>query len=422
MFRYTTHGVSNLLRFSGTLAVDNITVIDGAGNQPFLASVNISDGVISSVGESTVEVDKRIDGTGLYATPGLVDCHVHLTGLEGRDPFRRNLDRYEPIRLIRAARDAARMLETGFTTVRHLGHGNSDQAQALKEAISGDLIAGPTMQTSGWAMSQTGGHGNLPEWSYSLVEQLKPRSAFVDGPDECRKFVRRQLGDGAECIKVYTSEGIITSPDHMIDIPNYTMAELDAVVDEAHRRGARVSAHSTGLEGSKLAARAGVDTLEHGPHHPDDELFELLLDSGTTLVPTLSVFSYAAVNGSKYGWPQWVLDRSRNWLPGRQQAALEAHQAGVPIAVGSDSGAPPRGGLGADEITELIAAGIAPTAAVQAATQAGARAMGLNDRGEIAPGQRADLVLWRVDPLQPGSNLTDPSSVELVVQSPKGFG
>lgn len=423
MFRYASDHAAKTKRVPGGLVVEDVTVIDGTGTDAFRADVVIWEGRFSEVvpGATRPAGTEVIPGSGLFATPGLIDCHVHLTGLEGRDPFRRNIDKYESVRLLRAARDALRMLESGFTTVRHLGHGDADQAQALKEAIADDLIAGPRMQTCGWAMSQTGGHGNLHEWPYQLVEDRQPRSGFADGPDECRKFVRRQLGDGAECIKVYTSEGLITSPDHLLDIPNYTMAELEAIVDEAHRRGAKVAAHSTGLEGSLNAVRAGVDTLEHGPHAPDDELMDLMVQNGTVLVPTLDVFEYAATKGESYGWPSSVSTRAETWLPGRRQVVLDAVDAGVPVAVGSDSGQPPRGGQAATEIAAFVRAGLSPVRAIQAATQGGAAALGIDDLGVIAPGARCDMVLWNRNPLESPESMVDPESIGLVIQSGVGF-
>lgn len=418
MYRYTPGRVPKHIPSVGDLAITDVTVVDGNGGEPFVGDVVVDGGRIVSIQPNAAPAEhQKIDGSGMFLTPGLVDCHVHLTGLEGRDPFRRNIDKYESIRLLRATRDAVRILQAGFTTVRHLGHGDADQAQALKEAIGDGLISGPRMHTCGWAMSQTGGHGNLHEWPYELVERLKPRSAFADGPDECRKFVRRQLGDGAECIKVYTSEGLITSPDHLLDIPNYTMAELAAIVDEAHRRGARVAAHSTGLEGSLLAVKAGVDTLEHGPHAPDDELLRLMVENGTVFVPTLDVFEYAAEKGESYGWPDWVCERARRWLPGRRQLVADAADAGITIALGSDSGQPPRGGKGAAEIGALVRAGLTPAQALSAATKGGAAALGIDDIGTISVGAKADLVLWRVDPLLDPDSLTEEEAVELVIQA-----
>ncbi|HEX6947128.1 MAG TPA: amidohydrolase family protein [Acidimicrobiia bacterium] len=419
MYRYSPGRIPNHVAEADNIVVTNATVIDGTGADPFVADVTVLGGRIVNLGPRTEPDDgaKVIEGAGMFLTPGLIDCHVHLTGLEGRDPFRRNIDKYPSVRLLRATRDAIRILQAGFTTVRHLGHGVADQAQALKEAIADGLVAGPRMQTCGWAMSQTGGHGNLHDWPYQLVEDLRPRSAFVDGPDDCRKFVRRQLGDGAEWIKVYTSEGLISSPDHLIDIPNYSMAELEAIVDEAHRRGARVAAHSTGLEGSLNAVKAGVDTLEHGPHAPDDTLIDLMAQNGTTLVPTLDVFEYAAFKGESYGWPDWVSERARRWLPGRREMVAAAAEAGITIAVGSDSGQPPRGGKGAAEIGALVRAGLSPLQALSAATKGGAKALGIDDLGVVALGARADLVLWRINPLESPDSLSEDGVVERVIQA-----
>ncbi|MCV0384747.1 MAG: amidohydrolase family protein [Erythrobacter sp.] len=387
------------------------------------ARMRIVDGRIESVGPigSSPGADANHPEIGLdgaFLTAGFIDCHVHLTGLDGHDPFRRNIERYSSVRLVRAVRDAGAILRAGFTTVRHLGHGDPNQAEALKQAIDEGLVAGPKMLTSGWALSQTGGHGNLHAWPYSLVEQLRPRSAFCDGPDECRKFVRRILGDGADCIKIYTSEGLVSSPDHLIDIPNFTAAEIEAIVDEAHRRGVRVAAHATGLEGSMLAVQGGVDTLEHGPHDIDDDFLRLMRSSGATLVPTLSVFEWAASSEAGSGVPAFAAERARRWLEGHRRLVAAAAQAGIPIAVGSDSGAPPRGGRNAEEILAIARAGLSPALALAAATNVGAEALGLGgDVGVLAPGARADIVAWSRDPVADIGVVADVSAIRLILQS-----
>jgi imidazolonepropionase-like amidohydrolase len=327
------------------------------------------------------------------------------------------------VQLIRASRDANLVLRSGFTTVRDLGHGDPEHALALKSAIAEGLVAGPRMLMSGWAISQTGGHGNIRAWPYDLVERLRPRSAFCDGPDECRAFVRRILGDGADCIKVYATEGVISSPDHQIDIPNFTLAELEAITDEAHRQGARVAAHATGLEGALQAVRAGVDTLEHGPHEPNEELARMMAEQGTVLVPTLSVFSWAAAEGMTDGIPDYAVQRAAGWLPGRRAMARMAADAGVILAVGSDSGGPPRGGRNAEEVVALVDAGLTPLEAISAATYGGAKALGWDGRiGAVSARQRADLVAWRTDPASDPSVMTNAANVAFVMQSTPAKG
>lgn len=413
----------------GLVLIDDATIIDGTGSEPRSGwSVIARGGRIEALVRSDSDAAmaarvtaRRIEAGGRWVTPGLIDCHVHLTGMEGRDPFRRNIEPFPSVRMVRAARDAHRVLAAGFTTVRHLGHGDADQSYALKEAIERGIVAGPRMLTSGWAISQTGGHGNLRAWPYHLVEELRPRSAFCDGPDECRKFVRRLLGDGADCIKIYTTEGVIASPDRQIDIPNFTLAEIEAMTDEAHRRGARVAAHATGATGARNAVVGGVDTLEHGPHAPDEDLLRLMRSSGTVFVPTLSVFEWAATGGVSHGLPAWAAKRAERWLPGRRAAVAAAAAEGIPIAVGTDSGGPPRGGRNAEELVALARAGLGALGAIRAGTLDSARALGLaGEVGTIQPGLRADLVIWRRDPLSDISALLDPTAVELVVQADPG--
>ena len=409
--------------------LDHVTVIDGTGAAPVpdaavvLRGDRIAD-VLSGAARSRLPVEpaaEPLDLSGRFLTPGLIDCHVHLYGSVGHDAFRRSIEPYPSVRILRAARDAHRVLAAGFTTVRHLGHGDPRHTQGVKDAIGKGLIAGPRMLTSGWAISQTGGHGNNRAWPYHLVEELRPRSAFCDGPDACRKFVRRVLGDGADCIKIYTTEGVIGSPDRQLDIPNFTLAEIEAMTDEAHRRGARVAAHATGLAGALNAVRGGVDTLEHGPSALDAELVELLRERGTSLVPTLSVFEWASTDGPADGLPLWAAERAASWLPGRREMARAAAAAGVTVAVGTDSGAAPRGGRNAAELVALVSAGLTPLEAIRAATQSSARALGIaDDVGTIEAGKRADLLVLRSDPSRDVGVFCDPAALELIIQSQPG--
>ena len=401
---------------TGTPAGDPVSVVIESGRirQITPAGAGNPDSAAGAAG-ATAEV-LRIDGRGMYLTPGLIDCHVHLYGSRGRHIFHKHVEATPSVRLIRAVHDANAVLRAGFTTVRHLGHGDADQAEALRRAIATGLVAGPRMQTCGWAISQSGGHGLVAGWPREMVERLRPRSGFADGPDEIRKLVRRNLGAGAECIKIYATEGLVGSPDHRMDIPNFTPAEIEAATDEAHRRGARVAAHATGLTGSITAVRAGVDTLEHGPHAPDEELLDLMAASGAVLVPTLSVFEWAGSATSELS--EHLASRAAGWLDGRRAMVRAALAAGVRVAVGTDSGAPPRGGRNADEVLALGRAGLTPLQALRSATLDSAYALGLDgDIGSVEVGKWADLVLWRQDPATDLAVLAEPSAIGLIIQS-----
>lgn len=406
------------------LVVNGTRIIDGTGSPPSEPSdVTIVDGLIASIqlaretkyASGGAEV---IDAWGTFITPGLIDCHVHLTGTRGADVFRRYIEEQPSIRIIRAIRDANRILRRGFTSVRHLGHGDADQAQAVKQAIAMGLVAGPRMLTCGWAISQTGGHGVLAGWPLDLVEQLRPRGAFADGPDLCRKLVRRNLGDGADCIKISTTEGSPAFPDNRTDITNFTDAEIAAVTDEAHRRGATVAAHATALVGSIAAITNGADTLEHGPSKPDDELIAMMLRSGSVLTPTLSAFERGSrLDEERPAAPGWVPERARSWLEGRRDMVRAASEAGIPIATGTDSGGPPGGGENAEEMRALVRAGLSPLQAMRAGTLDSARGIGLADRiGSVEVGKLADLVLWKSDPTT-AALLADPEDIRMVIQS-----
>jgi imidazolonepropionase-like amidohydrolase len=401
------------------LVLERVSAIDGSGSAPLEnATIVLRGGRIDQVVPSGGSVDlpdeprpERLDLAGAFVTPGLIDCHVHLTGIVGDEA---GFERFPGVRTLRAAYHAALVLAAGFTTVRHLGHGDPDHTQAVRDAIRGGVNDGPRILTSRWALSASGGHGNLRAWPIELVHTLRPRSAFVDGTTAARKFVRQLIGDGADCVKLYATEGVLTTPERRSDVSNFTRAELEAIVEEAHRRGRRVAAHATGSLGARRAVEAGVDTIEHGPAAVDTELLRLMARAGTTFVPTLALFEWAA-NGS-LELPAWASARAAAQLDQRRTAVRCALELGVNVAAGTDSG-PPGPGQNAREIAALVRAGLSPLQALSAATKSAAIALGLADRlGSIVPGQEADLVVWRADPREMAVVL-DPASIQLILQS-----
>ena len=405
------------------IAYVGATVIDGTGAAPardatVLVSARRVERVIDARETARLGADyERVDVRGRYLMPGLIDCHVHLTGEVTNDPSKRYLEAFPPVRAIRAVVHAQRILAAGFTTVRHLGHGRPAHTEAARRAIANGVAAGPRILTSGWAMSQTGGHGDLRSWPYDLVAELRPRSAFADGVDGCREMVRANVAGGAKWIKIYASEGLIYTPDRLSEIPNFSERELATIMDEAHTLGARVAAHTTGTEATRRVVRAGVDTVEHGPHERAEDIVELMVRQGTALVPTLSIYEWTAREGHRAGYAPWVLERSARRLEGRRTFVREAFGAGVTIGLGTDSGGPPRGGANAAELTALAAAGLGPMDAIVAGTAGSARALGIADVGSIARGAFADLVVLAGDPLADLASIGRPGGIERIVQS-----
>lgn len=410
-------------RSRGRIVLSNAVVIDGTGRTPIIdAEVVIENGRIMTVGAAEitpVEVRaQRISLGGLWLVPGLVDCHVHLVGSNvGREPFGRYLERNQDVRILRIAAHSAQFLLAGVTTIRHLGHGDPRHVQELQTGIANGRISAPHVLSCGWAVSQSGGHGDLPAWPFPLVERERPSAAFRDGASALRVFVREQEAIGATWIKVFATQGTISTEERFSNLPNFSSDELKALVDEAHGIGLRVAAHATGREGTLRALLAGVDTLEHGPAMADSEVVTAAASSGATVVPTLSVVAWAAEHGNRHGLEPWAVTRARRRLGHLIETVHRFHDAGVPLAVGSDSGTPPRVMGTGEEIALLARAGFTPAEVLQMATRNAARSLGLEGRmGTIEPGKRADLVAVRADPLHDPSVLADPTRVALVIR------
>ncbi|MGH2384766.1 MAG: amidohydrolase family protein [Candidatus Limnocylindria bacterium] len=421
-----------------TLVLDGGTLIDGTGRPAITdAVVVIADGRIAAAGSrATTKVPtgagvRAIATGGRYIMPGLIDCHVHLTGDHvqiagdfGRRRFtqttqeRKYMEPIHATRVLRAAASATALLAAGVTTVRNLGHGDTAHIAAVQAAVRDGTLPGPNILTAGWAISQTGGHGRLAMWPYALVEQLRPRSSFADGPAECARHVERNIAEGADCIKIYTTEGVIYAPDRLEGIPNFSIREIRAMTEAAHRQGKRVAAHTTGIEGTRNALIGGVDTIEHGPHELDEGILELMREKDAVLDPTLGVFDQAAKGHFDHVYPRWVGERARRWMRGRAAMIRAARDLGITISMGTDSGPPPRGGRNAAELEALVEAGLTPLEALSAGTRGGAIALGIeHEVGTIAVGMRADVLVLRADPVADIRSLQDHDSIERIIQA-----
>ena len=376
------------------------TVVDGTGAEPAVADVVVEDGRIVEVGRG-LDGDETVDLSGRALLPGLFDCHTHVM-VSSIDTMRL-LDTPFSYRFIQATHNLAATLRTGITTVRDAGGADL----GLKQAVADGLAPGPRMQISLSMISQTGGHGD--DWmpSGDTIRALLPvhpgvPETIVDGPDEMRRTVRTLIRMGADVIKVATSGGVL-SPRDKPTHAHLRPAELDALVEEATAAGIFVMAHAQAAPGIKNAVRAGIRSVDHGIYL-DDEALELMLDRGTWLVPTL-VAPRGVVDAADAGAaiPQASVDKAREVVEAHRASFARAVEAGVKVAMGTDSGVTPHG-ENLRELALMCEGGMTPMQAIVATTRSAAELMGLADQlGTLEPGKRADLVVVDGDPLEVGT-------------------
>jgi imidazolonepropionase-like amidohydrolase len=227
-----------------------------------------------------------------------------------------------------------------------------------------------------------------------------------------RQAVRRQIKDGADYIKIMATgaRSVVREDPEPAQV---TREELAAVVDEAHRMGFRVAAHAEGLGGARLAVEEGVDTIEHGLSlHREPALLDRMAERGIVLVPTLSTFHDLADRFARDFAPRLV-EQAKHQLDDAYRTLLAARAAGVTIAMGHDSGPP---GSSANELVRLAEGGLGASEAIRAATAGSAAALGLDDRGTVELGKRADLLIVDGDPSANPGLLVDAARVRLVIQ------
>jgi imidazolonepropionase-like amidohydrolase len=307
--------------------------------------------------------------------PGLVDVHVHLVASGGPDLAADVVPKSEAELTLAAVVNARRQLDAGVTLVRDLGAPGAE-AVAVARAIEAGAVQGPRVLPAGPAVTMTGGH-------------IAYLGRVTDGPDAMRAAVRANLAMGARCIKVVATGGVLTMGIDPRE-PAYTRAELEALVDEAHRLGLTVAAHAIGGAGVAAALRAGVDSIEHGMFL-DDATLELFLATGARLTPT-----FCAPNGILAGpsVPGWIKDRARPAAEAQTASFRAAVAAGVPVVAGTDAGTPdnPHGRV-AREVAFMAEAGLDVLLAVRAATAEAADLLGDPDRGVLRPGAHADVLV-----------------------------
>ncbi|CAN5232362.1 amidohydrolase family protein [soil metagenome] len=370
-------------------------IIDGTGTDAAEADLVIEDGRIVEIGRA-LDGDEHVDLAGKTVLPGLFDCHTHVV-VTTVDQMR-NLQTPFSYRFYQAAQNLAATLKIGITTVRDAGGADL----GIKQAVADGLIPGPRMQISLSMVGQTGGHGD--PWMASgadlrwLPKHPGVPDTLVDGPDEMRRVVRTLVRMGADVIKVATSGGVL-SPRDKPTHAHFRLSELEVLVEEASAAGIWVMAHAQATPGIKNAIRAGIRSIDHGIYL-DDEAIEMMLARGTWLVPTL-VAPRGVIDAAEAGAsiPEASVAKAREVVEIHRASFAKAVEAGVKVAMGTDSGVTPHG-LNLRELSLMVDGGMSPMQAIEATTRSAAELMGLEDElGTLEAGKRADLVVVDGDPL-----------------------
>lgn len=384
------------------LTIGNVRIVSSGKILP-ATHVRVAEGVINAVGDAAItrEHDDRIDGAGATLLPGLIDSHVHLLpGCTQLSPL------------------------FGVTTLIDMFSKPAviDPERAL--GLSGSRGRGPLaadLRTSSIGATAPGGH---PTLAYSPLP-------YVTGPQDAERFVTERIAEGADHLKIIYDDG----SGVMLDIPALSAASIDALVVAAHRHGLVVVAHASTAEGAMIVTRTGVDVLAHAPmDRMSSEQVREIAGAGLAVIATLSILDgFPGADGVMPllndppladrlppRWRRIVESQARRWLPpqlpdgqAQRDNVTALHAAGVPVLAGTDA---PNPGLvhGASlhrELQRLVGAGLTPPEAIAAATSVPAEVFGLADRGVIAVGARADLLLVAGDPK---SNIRDTASISRV--------
>jgi imidazolonepropionase-like amidohydrolase len=340
--------------------------------------------------------------------PGLIDAHTHVFG-NGPDFDNQILRDSYQYRTLTALANAQKDLMVGFTTLRDLktlGAMYSDVD--LRNAIDRGIVTGPRMQVATRGIQATGG---FIMRGYSPEVPLPSALQVVDSPWAAREAVRDQVAHDADLIKLYaaydfhfTSEGKLVSP------PTFTAEEVSAIVDEAHKKGRKVSCHAFGGEGLRNCLNAGVESIEHGVDLDDGDL-KLMVQKGICLVPTLYHYQLDREHDMKRYGGHSVAEVS-------ERSFRKALAEGVKIAFGSGVGPFPHG-TQTKEFEYMVKFGMTPVQAIRAATSEAAQLMGWQDRvGSVEPGKFADLVAVSGDPI---ADITELERVKFVMKGGQVF-
>jgi len=372
----------------GMTAITDVRVFDGERVIEH-ATVLIREGRIAEVGSEVIvpEHAQVVDGLGRTVLPGLIDAHVHAYG--------------------NARADALRM---GVTTLLDMFRAPADQSLMISQRESLQPTMEADLYSAGYLATADGGHGTQYDLPVPIPESI----------EKADEWVGQRLAEGSDYIKIIIEDGTAWGRP----LPALDRALVEALVEAAHAQEVLAVAHVSTQSAAKMAVQAGVDGLVHlFADQPVDEAFiDMANESGIWIVPTTPVL--AASHGQPV--PEWLTDgehaegritrqqktmlaqsfpgsgmRSTRW-PVVFENIRKLHAAGVPLLAGSDAGNPgtAHGPSLHHELSLLVEAGLTPLEALRSATSAPAHAFGLEERGCLQAGCRADLVIVDGNPLE----------------------
>lgn len=348
-----------------------------------------------------------------FVMPGFIDSHVHLLSELG--PGRR-FNRFTLSSADLAfdgAVHAERTLMAGFTAAQDVG-GDFEAIRALRDAIRSGDIAGPRLRVSGTSVTPTGGHGDVNGFALDVMHDFESPTA-CDGPANCREAVRSLIRGGSDVIKITATGGVLSDTAAGVE-RQFFNDELASIVEAAHMMGRRVTAHAHGVTGINAFLEAGGDSIEHGTYL-DDRSIRLMRRNDAYLIPTvLAGITVAEIAASPEAANVMTANQRRKSLevgPQMLDMVRRAHEGGVTIAFGTDSGVS-RHGDNAREFELYVEAGMTPMEAIVTATiNASAHLQMQDDIGTLEAGKFADVIAVDGNPLEDISELRD---IDFVMQ------
>jgi imidazolonepropionase-like amidohydrolase len=421
--------IAFMVLIESAIAADQVIALKAARLFDGKSRALIQNGVVLAQGDKIIDAGSNIaipqnaqviDLGDATLSPGFMDAHTHLTH-DFTDYKKERMDQIDlnvSEHALRASVHARNTLEAGFTTVRDVGSrfpGSKEFVDvALRNAINKGFVVGPRMLVATYGIGATGGHFDPTGGFRDMLFGHEPEysEGIADGPDAIRKAVRFEVKNGADVIKAAVSGGVLSLTDE-VDTPQFTPAEMAALVDESHRLRKKVAVHCHGDQAGKEAIEAGVDSIEHGSFFKPETL-TLMKSKGTYLTPTLMASEY--IIGKIDAYPPVLQAKARAATAARSDMFRNALKIGVKISFGTDAAVFPHG-ENAKEFKLMTDLGMSPIDALKSATANDAELLGISQKlGTLEKGKLADVIAMPGDPTQ---DITATERVSFVMKEGK---